>query len=103
MKRTLLFILILLSVIVFSQEKSIPHIVVENGEIQLVEQNLEINVVGHTADIRIFKLLLFKINSANYLFPVNLDTSLYELMVYIRPNLFHGYAQYEQYPKTGRG
>src|SRR5690554_412316 len=89
MKRTLLFILILLDVIVFSQEKSIPHIVVDSGEIQLVEQNLEINVVGHTADIRIFQTFIIQdTNSANYLFPVNLDTSLYELMVYYSDRIY---------------
>lgn len=89
MKKTLFHILFLFVVFAFSQEKAIPHLSVDEGEIQLIEQNLEVNIVGHTADISIFQTFIVQnAVSANYLFPVELNSSLYELMVYYPDRIY---------------
>lgn len=91
MEKTLFFILILIFLRsnAFSQEKIIPHISVEKGEIHLFEQSIEINIVGNTADIKIFQTFVIQeTNFAHYLFPVNLNTSLYELVVYYPDRIY---------------
>jgi Ca-activated chloride channel family protein len=61
----------------------IPHLEVEHGRIHLLSQSEEINVVGTVADVRLYQA--FKVDSAKtgvYLYPIDLETSLYELTVY---------------------
>lgn len=83
MKRILTLILVFFCTIGISQDKLIPQLQSSDGEIHLTAQSLETNVVGSTADVRLYQS--FKVNnstSAHYLFPVSTETSLYELMVY---------------------
>lgn len=62
----------------------IPHFQVESGSPKLNFQSVEVNVVGKVADIHLFQS--FKVeNQTNgfYLYPVNIESSLYELTVYL--------------------
>ena len=83
MQRILLFIFIFYGSIVSAQLPMIPHLEVEKGQIHLLNQNQEINVVGTAADVRLYQI--FKVDSAKtgaYLYPIDLETSLYDLTVY---------------------
>src|SRR5690606_41693061 len=83
MQRILPFILILYSSIISAQLPMIPHLQTGQGQIHLLSQSQEINVVGTTADVRLYQA--FKVDSAKsgaYLYPIDLETSLYELTVY---------------------
>jgi Ca-activated chloride channel family protein len=83
MIRILTLILFFFSVIGLSQEKWIPQMESMEGQITLLSQNLETNVVGTTADIRLYQSFqIDQTKSAYYLFPVSTETSLYELLVF---------------------
>jgi Ca-activated chloride channel family protein len=82
MNRIFTLILIFLCGLIYSQEKNIPQLE-SDGEVRLQSQFAEINVVGNTADIRLYQS--FKVDNAKnsyYLFPVSVDASLYEMLVY---------------------
>lgn len=84
MRRILFFILIFYATIGISQTQGIPHFKVESGNPKLTFQSVEVNVVGKVADIHLFQS--FKVeNQTNgfYLYPVNIESSLYELTVYL--------------------
>lgn len=83
MLRILAFIFVFCSAILYAQENTIPHLASDQGKIQILNQSLEVNVVGTVSDVRLFQS--FKVqdtHSAYYLFPIGLETSLYELVVY---------------------
>lgn len=83
MKKNFSLLLFLLGIFLLGQEKLIPQFVSETGKVSLTSQNLEINVIGTNADVRLYQS--FRANetqAASYLFPVSTETSLYELMVY---------------------
>lgn len=85
------FILLFLFCFFFgiSQTNEIPQLVVEQGEIQLTSQSIDVNVVGTTADIRLYQtFILPETENAFYLFPVNAEASLYELTVYYPDKIF---------------
>ncbi|SMC45060.1 OmpA family protein [Moheibacter sediminis] len=84
MRQFLFFILIFTSAIGFSQTKEIPHFQVDSGKPQLNFQSIEVNVVGKAADVHLYQSFTVqnKINGY-YLYPVNLESSLYELTVYL--------------------
>lgn len=89
MGRILSFLLLFLCTIGFSQDNPIPQLSSDEGDLQLIDQSLEVNVVGVTADVRLYQT--FKIqntNSAYYLFPVGLETSLYELLIEVPGRIF---------------
>lgn len=68
---------------VFSQQRLIPQLWSENGEIHLKSQSLQVNVVGTTADVRLYQSFEIEdTDSASYLFPIQTDASLYELSIY---------------------
>lgn len=82
MNRIFTLILIFLSGLLFSQEKNIPQLE-SDGEVRLESQFTEINVVGNTADVRLYQsFIVEKAQTSHYLFPVSVDASLYELLVY---------------------
>ena len=89
MLRILSFIFVFCSAILFSQENAIPHLSSDEGRIQILNHSLEVNVVGSVSDVRLYQT--FKVEdakSAYYLFPIGLETSLYELMVYYPDKIF---------------
>src|SRR5690606_20985662 len=89
MNRRLAFLFIFWSVILYSQDNPIPHLSSDGGKIQIFTQSLEVNVVGEVSDVRLYQT--FKVHdtkSAYYLFPVGVETSLYELMVYYPDKIF---------------
>lgn len=84
MKRTLTFILFFHFFIGICQTPAIPNLTIRNGEINLEFQSVEVNVVGKTADIHLYQT--FTVNGGSegyYLYPVNPETSLYELTIYL--------------------
>lgn len=83
MKTNFSLLLFLLGIFLLGQEKFIPQFVSETGKVSLTSQNLEINVIGTTADVRLYQSFrASETQTASYLFPVSTETSLYELMVY---------------------
>jgi len=89
MIRILRLILIFYCPIIFAQNEFIPHLEAEGGAIHLIHQSIETNIVGTTADVRLYQS--FKVedtSSANYLYPVDTETSLYELTVYYPDKIF---------------
>ena len=83
MTRFFTYILVFIFGALSAQNQTIPHLSVEEGNIELLTQSVEVNVVGEVSDVRLYQT--FKVqdtNSAHYLFPVGLETSLYELMVF---------------------
>lgn len=73
----------------FSQQNNVPQLWSEEGEIQLKSQSLEVNIVGTTADVRLYQS--FQVNdtdSVTYLFPISVDKSLYELTIYYPDKIF---------------
>ncbi|MET3732651.1 OmpA family protein [Moheibacter stercoris] len=83
MKTNFSLLLFLLGIFLLGQEKLIPQFVSETGKVSLTSQNLEINVIGTTADVRLYQSFrASETQTASYLFPVSTETSLYELMVY---------------------
>lgn len=86
MNRFLKLIALLICSFVFSQNASIPHLGTDSGEVKIHTQELEVNVVGSVADVRLYQTFTVEnSNAAYYLFPIGLETSLYELTVYL-PN-----------------
>src|SRR5690606_3197197 len=84
MRRILFFIFIFFVSIGISQTTEIPHFESESGNPELVFQSAEINVVGKMADVHLFQS--FKIQPRTdgfYLYPVDVESSLYELTVYL--------------------
>ena len=84
MRRILFFIFIFFVSIGISQTTEIPHFESESGNPELVFQSAEINVVGKMADVHLFQS--FKIQPKTdgfYLYPVDVESSLYELTVYL--------------------
>lgn len=92
MKNKLTLLLLTVCVVAFSQlkpEKPIPQLWTEIGEIQLKSQALEVNVIGNTADVRLYQSFrVDKADSATYLFPVSTTASIYELTVYYPDKIF---------------
>lgn len=89
MLRILLFIFIFYGSLTFAQEEPIPHLEAENGQIHLVLQSVEVNVIGTTADVRLYQS--FKVRTGQplyYLYPVDTETSLYEMTVYYPDRIF---------------
>ncbi len=89
MNRFLAILFFLFSFIVHSQEKQIPQLFSEGGNLELTQQSLEINVVGAVADVHLYQI--FKVSDtpkASYLFPIGLETSLYELTVYLPDKIY---------------
>lgn len=83
MKRFIKIIFIFYCSIGFSQDLLIPQMESQEGKVILTSQNLETNVVGTTADVRLYQSFQFEnTKSAYYLFPVSPEASLYELTVY---------------------
>ncbi|MBA5630206.1 OmpA family protein [Moheibacter lacus] len=94
MNRILTILIFLFSFIVNSQEKTIPQLYSDNGNLNLQSQSLEVNVVGTVADVRLYQT--FKVSETKlvaYLFPIGLETSLYELMVYLPDKIYSLDAQ----------
>lgn len=85
MRLLLPLILFYCSITGISQTNSIPHLAVDSGNIQLNFQSVEANVVGKVADIHLYQSFQVENTTTNgyYLFPVGLETSLYELTVYL--------------------
>lgn len=84
MQRIFTFILILHAFTGFSQNSEIPHLQLESESIQFNFQSVEINVVGNYADVHLYQS--FKTNENTngfYFYPVNLESSLYEMTVYL--------------------
>lgn len=68
----------------FSQTVGIPALTVENGQIHLNFQSAEVNVVGKVADIHLYQTFTVDSNSSGfYSYPVSLESSLYELTIYL--------------------
>ncbi|MDX9704378.1 MAG: OmpA family protein [Weeksellaceae bacterium] len=85
---------LILCVSLFSQEKLIPHLIAEKGEIELIEQTAKITIVGEKTDV--FLQQNFKISEtsiAYYLFPVKMNSTLYELSVEYKGNYYYLDAQ----------
>lgn len=84
MRRILFFILIFYATIGISQTIEIPHFKVESGNPKLNFQSIEANIVGKVADIHLYQSFTVE-NESNgfYLYPVNLESSLYEMTVYL--------------------
>lgn len=84
MRQFLFFILIFTAAIGFSQTSEIPHLQLESGKAQLNYQSIEANVVGKVADIHLYQsFTVEKASNGFYLYPVNLESSLYEMTVYL--------------------
>lgn len=84
MKEILTFLLLFLFFKGFCQVQEVPHLSFESGKIDLTFQSVETNVVGKVADIHLYQS--FKVDSntkGNYLYPVNIESSLYELTIYL--------------------
>lgn len=85
MKRILAAILILYCATGLSQAKDIPHFMAESGKVRLNFQAIEANVVGNVADVHLYQS--FEISETSsvgyYLYPVDAESSLYELTVYL--------------------
>lgn len=89
MNRFLPIILVFLSSIVYSQSENVPQLYSSTGNIHLTGQSMEINVVGSIADIRLYQSFIFDGgNTIEYIFPVSIETSLYELTVYTSNQIF---------------
>lgn len=89
MKNILTFSLLLIFTSVFCQDDRIPQLWSEKGDIELKSQSLEVNVVGTTADVRLYQSFSVEnTDSAAYLFPISSDASLYELTVYYPEKIF---------------
>lgn len=74
---------------VFCQNDRVPQLWSEKGDIELKSQSLEVNVVGTTADVRLYQSFTVEnTDSASYLFPISSDASLYELTVYYPEKIF---------------
>lgn len=74
---------------VFCQNDRVPQLWSEKGDIELKSQSLEVNVVGTTADVRLYQSFTVEdTDSAAYLFPILSDASLYELTVYYPEKIF---------------
>jgi len=89
MARILQIIFIFCGSVIFAQNEPIPHLEAEKGTVHLVQQSIETNIVGTTADVRLYQS--FKVEnaqSADYLYPVGTETSLYELTVYYPDKIF---------------
>lgn len=94
MNRFLAILFLLFSFIVHSQEKEIPQLFSEGGSLELQQQSLEVNVVGTVADVRLYQIFqVSETQSASYLFPIGLETSLYELMIYLPDKIYSLDAQ----------
>lgn len=89
MKNILTFSLLFIFTSVFCQIDRIPQLWSEKGDIELKTQSLEVNVVGTTADVRLYQSFTVEnTDSASYLFPISSDASLYELTVYYPEKIF---------------
>lgn len=89
MKNILTFSLLLIFTSVFCQNDRVPQLWSEKGDIELKSQSLEVNVVGTTADVRLYQSFTVEnTDSASYLFPISSDASLYELTVYYPEKIF---------------
>lgn len=89
MKNILTFSLLFIFTSVFCQQDRVPQLWSEKGDIELKNQSLEVNVVGTTADVRLYQSFTVEnTDSASYLFPISSDASLYELTVYYPEKIF---------------
>ncbi|MGB6094138.1 MAG: OmpA family protein [Moheibacter sp.] len=89
MKNILTFSLLFIFASVFCQQDRVPQLWSENGDIGLKSQSLEVNVVGTTADVRLYQSFTVEnTDSASYLFPISSDASMYELTVYYPEKIF---------------
>lgn len=89
MKNILTFSLLFIFTSVFCQQDRVPQLWSEKGDIELKSQSLEVNVVGTTADVRLYQSFTVEnTDSASYLFPISSDASLYELTVYYPEKIF---------------
>jgi Ca-activated chloride channel family protein len=89
MQKFFTFLFILWFSFSFSQQELIPQISVDQGIMELNQQFVEVNIVGTTADIRLYQSFSIReTESAYYLFPVNSEVSLYELTVYYPDQIF---------------
>ncbi|MFA7687004.1 MAG: OmpA family protein [Moheibacter sp.] len=86
MKGIFSFLLVFYSLAGFSQVSAVPYLAVEKGIVQLKFQAVEANVVGDVADIHLYQSFetsdTLAVNGF-YLYPVNAESSLYELTVYL--------------------
>lgn len=86
---SLLVLCVCLNSIGYSQSKFIPKIEAKSGNLSLQNQSLEINVVGVVADVRSYQIFTSeKVDSVYYLFPIDVNTSLYELTVYYPDRIY---------------
>lgn len=75
--------------VIWAQNQMIPQLTVEKGSIELVNQALEVNVVDHVADVRIYQTFkLQNSHQASYLFPAGTSVSLYELLVFLPDKVY---------------
>lgn len=80
--------ILLLTSLGYSQQL-IPQLWSNTGNIELKNQAIEVNVVDKTADIRLYQSFSIEnTDSVFYLFPINTETSLYDLTVYYPDKIF---------------
>lgn len=89
MNRHLFLCLFFCAIIGFSQNQVALQMKSTAGEINLLFQNVEINVVGATADIRIEQHFQVKSkDTLQYVFPIDSEKSLYELKAQYPDQIF---------------
>lgn len=90
MKKLIALLFVFQCLRLFAQEQLIPQLWSEKGgTIHLKSQSAEINVVGKTADVRLYQsFIVEKADTVSYLFPIDTETSLYDLTVYYPDKIF---------------
>lgn len=90
MKNKLSILILLISLTLRAQHQMVPQLWSEKeAEISLTSQSAEINVVGKTADVRLYQsFTIEKADTVSYLFPIDTESSLYDLTVYYPDKIF---------------